>query len=150
MDTSSDQDAYRWLTRCCTSKHDIGYSGVNRVDRQSRAGGLSFVHDCCHNPARQNVKTASRHRTRRERTVYIGTSGWGWNASLALHSRTVCSPPGSVSRKIPNLKVRSIQRDCSAHRSVLTEEWKTVRRQPQRTRATCAGSQNGCADPPKT
>ena len=36
--------------------------------------------------------------------MYIGTSGWGWNASLAVHSRMVCSPPGFVRRKIPNLQ----------------------------------------------
>ena len=52
--------------------------------------------------------TLSGHARKPQRqkslTVYMGTSGCGWNASFALHSRMVCSPPGSVSRKMPNLQ----------------------------------------------
>ena len=33
----------------------------------------------------------------------MGKSGWGWNASFTVHSRTVVRPGGSVRRKMPKL-----------------------------------------------
>ena len=50
-----------------------------------------------------SIQTDFVHPVTDSRTVYIGASGWGWNASFALQWRIICKPPGSVSRKIPNL-----------------------------------------------
>ena len=50
-----------------------------------------------------SIQTDFVHSVTAPRTVYIGASGWGWNASFALQWRIICKPPGSVSRKIPNL-----------------------------------------------
>jgi hypothetical protein len=41
-------------------------------------------------------------------TVYIGKSGCGRNASVALQSKIALRPGGSVSRKMPKLKLVSI------------------------------------------
>lgn len=45
--------------------------------------------------------------------MYIGSSGWGWKAAVALHSSIVLSPGGSVSRNMPKLVILRGQLDES-------------------------------------
>ena len=72
--------------------------------RLSRAADPSSVHGCRRSPRGRSIRRRKEFWERGRLTVYIGTSGCGWNASLAVQSWMVCSPTGLVRRKIPNLR----------------------------------------------